>query len=46
MIGGLHVALRVEIDNRNPHGATEGYGLSSKLATAPSPTRAADTVGL
>jgi hypothetical protein len=37
MIGGLHVALRVEIDHRNAHGATEGYGLSSKLAPAPPP---------
>jgi hypothetical protein len=32
MIGGLHVSLRVEIDNRNRHGATEGYGVSSTLA--------------
>lgn len=32
MVGGLHVSLRVEIDNRNRQGATEGYGVSSTLA--------------
>jgi hypothetical protein len=34
MIGGLHVSLRVEIDNKDRHGATEGYGFSSKLAAS------------
>ncbi len=28
--GGLNVAIKVEIDNRNREGRTEGYGLSSK----------------
>lgn len=28
--GGLNVALRVEIDNRDPEGHTHGYGLTSK----------------
>jgi len=28
--GGLNVCIRVEIDNRDPSGQTEGYGLSSK----------------
>jgi hypothetical protein len=27
--GGLNISLRVEIDNRDPEGHTEGYGLSS-----------------
>lgn len=30
MIGGLDVSLRVEIDNRDRKGATEGYGFSSE----------------
>lgn len=29
--GGLNVAIRVEIDNSNRNGETQGYGLSSKL---------------
>ncbi|EXJ85276.1 hypothetical protein A1O3_05951 [Capronia epimyces CBS 606.96] len=28
--GGLNVAIRVEIDNRDPDGKTDGYGMSSK----------------
>ena len=31
MIGGLDVSLRVEIDNRDKRGATEGYGFSSEF---------------
>ena len=30
--GGLNIALRVEIDNHDPEGHTEGYGLTSKLS--------------
>ncbi|KIX95584.1 uncharacterized protein Z520_08704 [Fonsecaea multimorphosa CBS 102226] len=28
--GGLNVAIKVEINNRDPEGKTEGYGMSSK----------------
>ena len=31
MIGGLNVSLRVEIDNKDRAGATEGYGFSSEF---------------
>ena len=34
MTGGLDIGMRVEIDNRNKKGATEGYGFSSELAPA------------
>jgi hypothetical protein len=33
MVGGLDVSIRVEIDNHDREGYTEGYGLSSKLLT-------------
>ncbi|EXJ86087.1 hypothetical protein A1O1_06456 [Capronia coronata CBS 617.96] len=32
--GGLNVAIRVEIDNHDPEGKTEGYGMSSKFLLA------------
>jgi hypothetical protein len=39
MIGGLNVSLRVEIDNKDRQGATEGYGFSSEyIATLPEQT--------
>jgi len=35
MYGGLDVAIRVEIEQGNKEGNTEGYGFSSKLDDAP-----------
>ena len=35
MTGGLDISLRVEIDNRDRKGVTEGYGFSSESAPLP-----------
>lgn len=35
MKGGLNVSIRVEIDNQNRNGETQGYGLTSKFAGVP-----------
>lgn len=35
LVGGLDVAIRVEIDNTNSGGVTDGYGFSSKFPFLP-----------
>ena len=39
LTGGLNVSIRVEIDNHDHRGATEGYGSSSKLLLSTSSLR-------